>query len=286
MFIKRDAFSTELSTGIPQKRNVFFIFVHFGDPKVTDAAIASAIREGQRADRIIVVDHGGSPYKTAHAVSIVRTKTNKGYAEGLREGMLHVGSLKPSSYDIVVLANNDVVLEKGARRRIIAWWEKNGSNRTLAGASWGYVSLVSGRSHVARNITRRPSWNIPYIHGSCIVMEYEFAQNIAWPTELYMYWEDVVLSMAAVRNGASLRVISGLPVAHNDAVASPSPQKAYYLVRNGAYVLESFASWPWRTYWFLVNSLRWTYHRILPKHRHIAQALRDARMQRLGKMSV
>lgn len=286
MFIKRDAFSTELSTGIPQKRNVFFIFVHFGDPKVTDAAIASAIREDQRADHIIVVDHGGAPYKTAHAVSVVRTKANKGYAAGLKEGVLYLGGLEPSSYDIVVLANNDVVLEKGARRRIIAWWEKNGSNRTLAGASWGYVSLVSGRSHIARNIARRPSWSIPYIHGSCIVMEYGFAQNIAWPTELYMYWEDVVLSIIAVRNGASLRVISGLSVAHNDAVASPPPQKVYYLVRNGAYVLERYTPLFWRVYWFAVNVVRWAYHRMVPAHGHIARALRDARMQGLGRMSV
>lgn len=287
MFTKNTTLSTDLSTSSPQKRDIFVIFVHFGSIEKTNMAVASALAAGCGSERIIVVDHSPSSYTSLDPIAIVRPAENKGYSSGLRAGIQQAGRMGAKDSDICILLNNDAVLSSDALRTVQVWWDESGSPTTLAGASWGALSLISGRADVTGTVRKEDFFTPPYIHGCCMVLEYGFAQHIPFYEDFFMYWEDVAISMRVRAIGGTLAVIPNLSVLHDDVISRLSPDKMYYLVRNGAYVLERLAPFAWRVSWYAKNTLRAFYHIVMGnKHSGIVRALRDARIKKMGKINL
>lgn len=275
MFTNTKSLSTDLSTSIPQGRSIFAIFVHYGPKEITDAAVAS-LRAGEvQPDHIIVIDH-------------TEATVNVGYAGGLAEGLRQASALGAKATDICLLLNNDIEFKKDSLQHIVAWWDEQGGSRVLGGAAGGYVSLFSGRAHIASEIKKANPWILPYIHGSCLVGEYSLLSSGILPTSFFLYWEDIVTSMRVSRKAGQLAVIPELHSIHNDAPSSISFLKLYYMVRNGAYVLERYTPVCWRMYWYIVNTLRMAYHAVrnAKKHRIITRALYHARVKKLGKFDI
>ncbi len=278
MFTESDSLSTELSTNIPQTPSIFAIIVHFGEKHVTDQAVASLQASSCKIDHIIVIDHGDT----------ANSSKNKGYAAGLIEGIKRAAALGATSYDLILLMNNDVVVGHGGIKALARWWSKHGGPDTLAGTSWGSVSLLTGRARITQERYVKNIAHIPYVHGSFMALEYSLASTILFRKDLFLYWEDVALSLHAQKRGVKLIRIPFPIVSHNDEKSHGSNQKLYYLVRNGAYVLEHETAYVWRLYWYVVNMVRSTYHRHQNSeiHRTIYRALVDAHRGELGKISL
>lgn len=286
MFMKNMTLSTDLSTSIPQTRSIFVIFVHFGSNEAIERAIASLRAGSIQPNQVIVVDHADVPLTTLDPSSIVYREPNTGYAAGLEAGIAQAGLLGAKLSDLCLLVNNDVVFKKNSLQDILEWWNVNGDAKVLAGASSGYVSLFSGKAHITSSSSGSYHAAIRYIHGSCMVAQYGLLSSVRLPSELFLYWEDVVWSMNLQKQGVVLRVFPSSPVSHNDTDTEVSDKKLYYLVRNGAYVLERYTSPVWRVYWYGMNTLRMMYHFISPRarHAHVLRALIDARRGNLGQL--
>lgn len=287
MFTNTESLSTVLSTGIPQKRSIYAIFVHFGSPEVTQKAIASLFAGTMRPSYIIVVDHAETLFVCkGDDVVIIRPEINTGYFGGLQVGIAHAVDSGAKKTDLCLLLNNDIVFEPHSLQTISHWWDVCGSSQVLAGASLGSVSLLSGRARIFSTKEVVKTWGvIPYIHGSCIIGEFGLLTSLEIPVSLFMYWEDVLLSILVRQKSGVLRVIPSLEAIHNDRPSSISLSKLFYLVRNGAYVLETYSPSLWRVYWYIINTIRMAYHACMDgnKHRIIVRALRDARHKKLGK---
>lgn len=284
MFTANKTLSTDLSTSIPQRRSIFVIFVHFGSSEATNRAVRSLLKGTVRPDGVIVVDNDGA-FASAVPVTVVRPGSNAGYAGGLREGISEALRLGAKEYDLCVLVNNDTVFEEDSLQGVLRWWDLHGSPMVLAGSAGGYVSLSSGRAIVSPKRRNTGKWDLPYVHGSSMVGEFSLFLKHKLPVSFFMYWEDVAFSMEIMKQGGLLAVISGFRVGHDDSEGPVSLSKLFYLVRNGAYVLQTYTSIPWRAYWYGRNILRMMYHFQLGGLRHttIARALRDALIGRLGR---
>ncbi|MEK7500329.1 MAG: hypothetical protein AAB649_07065 [Patescibacteria group bacterium] len=289
MFTKSTSLSTDLSTSIPQERSIFAIFVHYGPQEITDAAVASLLEGTLCPEYIIVIDHTETVIPArepeSRKATWVRPGVNTGYAGGLQYGIAEAARLGAKKTDICLLLNNDLKLKKDSLQQIVAWWTVNGGPKVLAGAAGGYVSLFSGRAHIVGKMPRKTFWNTPYVHGSCMVGQFGLLSSTQFPTSFFMYWEDVAISMQVQKHGGHLNVIPGLQNIHNDTKGPISPAKLFYMVRNGAYVVERYVSLPWRMYWYAVNTIRMLYHAI-SRHRIIARALVAARRGRLGRVNL
>lgn len=255
--------------------SIFTIIVHFGSRQTTNKAILS-LENGSRApEHCIVIDHGDTP----------NSPLNKGYAAGLVSGIGRAISLGAKKSDLLVFMNNDSIVEYRGIEHLVSWWNMHGGPNILAGHSWGSVSLVTGRAHITGDRYIKSVFHIPYIHGSCMVLEVGLASKLAFPEDFFMYWEDVALSIRAQKSGAKLVRIPFPLIHHNDMATSLSQQKLYYLVRNGAYVLEREIPNMWRLYWCIINTTRRAYHQ-LKHHQIISRALFDARNRTLGKIQL
>lgn len=289
MFTKNEMLSTELSTVIPQKRSLFAILVHFGPHEATNRAIASLASGTVVPNQIIVVDHADTPYHApGSSIAIVRPRENSGYAEGIIEGLGAAQELGIQAQDICFVLNNDAKVSRHSVQKILAWWEEHGSPNMLAGAIYGKISRWSGRASLALKKPRVRYGDILYMHGSCLIVEYQALASLPIATKMFLYWEDAVISMAVVQRGGRIATIPELDIYHDDRKTPLSPEKLYYLVRNGAYVLARHPVGVWRAYWRILNGLRLIYHSFLPGDRHAMarEALRDAHKGKLGKMPV
>lgn len=290
MFTDNKILSTVLSTSIPQERSIFAILVHFGPAEVTQVAIHSLLAGTMRPDHIIVVDHAKKTFLyTDTRVVVIRPKRNTGYFGGLQVGFAHALASGARESDLCLLLNNDLVFMQDSLETISQWWDTHGSSRVLAGASLGLVSLVTGRANISSGEDFSTTWRtIPYIHGSCMVGEFTLLTSLQFPVSLFMYWEDVLLSIMIQKKSGVIRCIPGLHAIHNDRSSLVPPSKLFYLVRNGAYVLETHTPAFWRVYWYAINTMRMAYHGCMDgiKHRVIVRSLYDARSKKLGRSTL
>lgn len=285
---------------IPQKRKYFAILVHF-DSETVFRSIKALWSGTEQPDGIIVVDHSPSSLKERLAgknpganVSIIRPQKNSGYFSGLNVGLGALYSHDISPNDIVICLNDDVIVEPDAIMNLKAWWQDHpepalvGASVTEGGVSIpgiGHVNLFTGRAilEAGRGDLISQSCSLPYVHGAFFSAPYDFFLRLrGLPAQGFLYWEDVILSVKAAQLGLPLCVASSVRVSHRTASpAAPSPQRLYYLVRNGALFMEQYAPLPARLVWFVLNRARYIYHLIQPSHRLTAGALADAIRRRL-----
>lgn len=288
MFKKKTGLSTDLSTIIPQRRSVFAIFVHFGPSDTTNEAVATLLRGSVSPAAVIVVDHGEAVFTSSLPITIVRPDRNGGYAEGLEIGIAKARAIGARDHDLCLLLNNDALIGGSSIQAILTWWTSWGGPLILGGSLGGYVSLFSGKARIVLQPERSRSWLVPYIHGAGMVGEFGLFARYRIPRSLFLYWEDVALSMKIQQSGGRLAIIPGFTIEHDDKAGLLSLEKLFYLVRNGAYVLERYTSIPWGLYWRGMNTARRMYHSQFESMKHVTilRALRDARDSRLGRVEL
>ncbi len=271
MFTKKPTLSTDLSTPIPQTTSIIVVVVHFGSPEHTTRLLDSLVSGMRIPDKIVVVNNDSEPYlyKNKH-VTCVKPATNRGYIAGLRYG-IHSIDMKKNA--LLVLMNNDAKVSSNFLATIESWWHKHGGSSVLSGPRMATISCFTGRAHINGN---HPLFSLPYIDGACMVVRPSFFDAISNVEGLFMYWEDVLLSIHAKKVGGEIKEIPHLGFTHPDNTEEVTDQKLYYLVRNGAYILERLA-FPWGLYWIIRNKVRQYWHVVCSgrRHKNIAKALRD-----------
>lgn len=263
----------------PQSTPCFVIIVHHGSPTLTGQLVHTLLTNSTVPDHIVVVDHGHPdsplqlPSPSSSPITVFRPPTNTGYGGGLLLGLGALLRHTPNpNHTLVLCLNNDVTVTPQAIARLSTWWSQQ-SPPVIAGIRAGYVNLLTGRAHLGAP-PRFPSRR--YLHGAALAGTLTHLARYL-PPDYFLYSEDVALSWRAVKNGLHLEVFpSDLGIHHDDNDPPPSDQKLYYLVRNGARVLEQESPPLWRHYWRLVNPLRRLYHRSR-RHSTIVRALHHAR---------
>ena len=187
--------------------------------------------------------------------------------------------------------NNDALVNERALEELMEWWEAPPQS-ALAGPVGGAVHLVTGRARIIRGNVRanahllRPTpYTLPYLHGSFLAAPYAVWSKLkGFPEQPFLYWEDVLLAARAAACRIPLHVLPHVVVEHRrDALAQPSDDQLYYLVRNGARFLERATPLPWRQWWWVVNRLRYQYHAHQPRHRTVTTALQDTFQNKVGQ---
>lgn len=269
---------------IPQTKKYFILIVHHGVEDPTNKLVETLLTGSHRPQKIIVVDHADQPFygSISHPhLQIIRPTMNAGYAAGLNIGLGMLLNEGVAATDIVVGMNNDVEVTSDTLAQLADWWEQH-PGPALVGTKAGSVNLFTGRARLASNF-QFSIFNfhlLPYIHGAFLCAPYQvFMHLTGLPTDYFLYWEDVLFSTRAGRQGIRLRLAQGVTVSHDERQNKISDERLYYLVRNGALFLGQETSWPWRVWWGLINKGRRLYHRGL-----IGQALADAAAGKSGKM--
>lgn len=265
--------STYFSTVIPQTTNTFVLTVHYGSPAPTRRLVDQLLENTRRPDQIVLVDHGGAGpvLPTSHPRVRVITQKNRGYMAGLATGFAAVrDELRPQ--DIVICLNNDVSVGPRVIEDVVTWMNQH-KEPVLAGIIMGHVNMLTGRAYLRS--APHVVFTLPYVHGSFFTARADVFARLTLPTDMFLYWEDVVLSWNALKAGVSLKTLPDMGIHHLDEHVPASEEKLYYLVRNGAQTLMRRSPGGWSTYWQIVNPARLWYHR-QAGHTVIANALRDA----------
>ena len=267
------------------------LVVHYGDPPTTQSALAALQASTRQPESVLVVDHAAEPFPEQDGVELIRPKGNAGYGAGINIGLGALLGHGVSENDIVVAMNNDAIVSPHALADLMEWWEAH-PQPALAGPVGGAVNLLTGRSHIARQSDRAGNGplratlhTVPYLHGSFLAAPYAVWSKLkGFPEQPFLYWEDVLLAARAEACRVPLHVLSQVAVEHpRDALAQPSDDQLYYLVRNGARFLERATPLPWRPWWWVMNRLRYQYHAHQPRHRTVAAALRDTLANKVGR---
>lgn len=295
-------FSTGLSTLIPHNREINVIIVHYGNTRTIYDLVSTLLHAQDSLGRIIVVDHGPDclVLEEDPLVYVVRSP-NTGYWGGIMAGVLHMSEHSViQDNDIILCMNNDIEVHPDAIRKICNWW-LTAPRKVIAGPILCVCNNVSGRTKCAEK-SGNAWYKFSYVHGALFGAPYEFfksfrpivtgsGRQISTPYDvgnLFLYWEDVAVSLIAHEVTYDIVKIPHVSVVHVDHGRKSEDDRLYYLVRNGAYVLERYQKAPWKFYWRVVNRLRVVYHGLLSvfstKHRLVARALRDAVRGRLGRV--
>lgn len=268
---------------IPQTRKYFVVTVHYGSEKHTNRLLASIQKNTPLPDKIIVVDHAATPLIPAVknlSLSIIRPAENSGYGGGLNTAAGHLYGSGALGRDILICVNNDVELPANAMAAIAQAYAGQ-AQLGLWGPRAGTVNLLTGRT--AAGSGRIWPWQQAYIDGACFGVDLRtFFAAKGMPDQLFMYWEDMEFSRRVKHSGHPVAILPRLGATHH-AASKPSPDKTYYLVRNGAWYLANQTPLPWRLYWRAANAVRQLVHTSITHKAGVARALADARAGRLGK---
>lgn len=266
----------------PQKPKYFIILVHFGSETVTFKSL-KVLRAAAPSDtEIILVDHAIKPFKPAEPqLHIIRPAENGGYGAGINVGLGVLLSQEAKLDDRVIAMNNDVEVMPKTFERVQEWFTGH-PKPTLGGPIIGTVNIRTGRAMPG---TKRGRFS--YLDGAFLAAHYGTWLTLKGFHENYfMYWEDVDLSWRARRLGIAIEQIPDLGIRHSGRKRPTTPEQLYYLVRNGAVVMEEMLPWPLTIGWHGVNALRRIYHHFqptTPSRQLVRQALRDAAQRRMGK---
>lgn len=274
---------------IPHPINCYVIMVHYGDPRVTSAALAALQRGTRVPDQVIIIDHAKTPFLSSlPTYRVVRPASNTGYAAGLNIGLGLLFTRRVNDQDIIVCMNNDALVGTRTLEKVMASAQRVG-RPTFFGARWGFINLLTGRTRLLAPGSRRPLATLSYIDGAFFAAPWSvFYQIKSIPDAYYLYWEEGILATRLRQHRIPSRAIPNLGLRHSDAHSSaPSDLHTYYLVRNGAHYMQTYLPWPYRTWWRLYNRLRFLYHRARGQQNALIQnALRDALRGQLGQANL
>jgi hypothetical protein len=161
----------------------------------------------ERADMVIVVDNGGAPESWGPDVGIIYDGGPFGFAESNNLGALYVDG----DMDIVVFLNNDVQADPAWLDRV----REDVQDGAIYGPSIGTQTLNGVP--------------IPYVEGWCVAATRETWEKVGgWDAERFPkpYWEDVELSLRAVRRGVELRR-APWPIRHLGGVSTSTVPGAW-----------------------------------------------------------
>lgn len=268
---------------IPQTRKYFVVTVHYEREEKTNALLSSIQKNTRQPHKVIIIDHGSTPFTPlvkGLPLTVIRPTENSGYGGGINTAAGHLYGSGAQGEDVIICVNNDIELAGNAIATIANAYQHKPPTG-LWGALPATLNLFSGRT-VLGGIPFWP-WQKLYIDGACFAVDLQtFFAVKGMPDQLFMYWEDVEFSRRVKASGYTIGVIPHLEIKHHSA-SGYSPEKTYYLVRNGAWYLANQTPRAWRIYWNILNTIRRLAHTYITGKTNVVKALEDAQDNKLGK---
>jgi GT2 family glycosyltransferase len=246
----------------PQVSVVVLTWNNFDD---TDECLASLMALDYANYGVVVVDNGSTDgslerlrERWREKVSFLALDENRGCAGGYNAGItfgLYSGA------EFVIVLNNDIVVSPDLITTLLGGFA-TGPRAGIVGAMIVYyedrdrVWYAGGRYNRALGYTRHVgldqplpewarggalrSWETDYVNGCCMMLSRSFLEDVGlFDESLFLYLEDLDLSLRAKAAGYRCLVVGRPLVAHKVSVSSgrrgttlPLGVAAYYMARN------------------------------------------------------
>ena len=260
-----------------RKPAVAVVILNWNKAPLTLRCLESARAATSMTPIWIVVDNGSvPPIETLPAdVTLIRNKTNLGFAGGVNAGLRHAIS---TGADYIWLLNNDAeplpaTLDTlvqaaeadpliGLASPVILNADDNDSI-DWHGSVWrnGVYDYTPDPQTYARWVKDAP--NQICLTGTALLLTRRLIETIGvFDERLFAYWEDTDISIRAAAAGFRVRVVTDAMVRHASGTDSldaetRAPYYYYLMTRNEILVLRKTGA-PLRTiYWMLRRALKW-----------------------------
>jgi GT2 family glycosyltransferase len=269
---------------------VSIIIVHYGSLASTTKCLASLekLSFAPNADKIVIDNAAKEPAaeleKRFSNTTVIRLDENTGFSGGNNAGIRF--ALKQKTPEMIVLLNDDTTVAPDFLR---ALWQSL-VDRQRAAAVTPKIYFSAGREFHAQSYERKElgnvlwyaggwldwrevvAWHrgvdevdngqhdiatrIPFASGCCLALRPQALQEVGFLDDnLFLYWEDVELSLRLKKAGWELWYEPASTIWHDNAGSSGSGSKLheYYQTRNR--LIVGFAYAPLRTKIFLLKHM-------------------------------
>lgn len=219
------------------------IVVHYGDPSLTRASVASIQHGIDVPNRVIVVDNGPGRLAPLAGAEIIGAGRNVGFARAVMSAVAY----DKGTSNYYWLFNNDAVAEENTLRELRIALQLFGGRALVSsrvvdsrtGSVWFEQARflpwrLEGRHECTRDEHKtitfrdRPSWRSGFYLSGCSLMvpAEAIAELGGLNPALFVYGEDVDLSFKALRKGWPLVVARESRVLHRSSSgSSPAEQE-------------------------------------------------------------
>ncbi|HLV02160.1 MAG TPA: glycosyltransferase family 2 protein [Acidobacteriota bacterium] len=273
---------------------VLAICVNWNGKGVVGTTLASLLESDYDHLQVVVVDNAsidGSTEEIPEEAVIYRLDQNLGYGGAINRAvqpLLEVGRQDTIAPNFFLLLNNDLVVEKGAVRRLVEQARKAGpgvygpkvlsfSDPSRLDAAWGRVTW----SHVLTRFCGKSAsaleerWNktrrVELLMGCCLLVHRKVFETVGlFDERFFMYHEEVDFLYRAARAGFPIWYCPQAEVSHRGAFSTRSQplQKVRWLRENTIRFFRKYRPGPlhWAYFWatltasllFNLVTLRWS----------------------------
>jgi GT2 family glycosyltransferase len=197
------------------------IVLNYNGASSIQKCVESILAQSYTPSEIILVDNDSSDGSADSAqqlfptVRVIRNSENLGFAEGNNVG------IRKSQGDLVLLANNDIVLEREAVSRLVRQasldvglvggaiqyadgeriWSYGGLFDPFTGMHWHAFQGMSGKTRLPQNL------QVDYVPGALLLARRSLLERVGLLDDyFFLYGDDVDLALKAQRLGYSIRV--------------------------------------------------------------------------------
>ena len=179
-----------------------------------------------------------------NSVIIIKNDTNLGFTGGNNIGIEHALRKNPS---YILLINNDCVVDAHFLNFLVNAGEDNKNigiigptimnyNTDDVQSCGGKINLFTGKVSLHKKI--KPT---NFISGACMLLKASMLRSVGiFDNTYFAYWEELDLSLRAIRENYSIHVVPESKIYHKTAQSSRylSPFYVYYMLRNQLYFMK------------------------------------------------
>jgi hypothetical protein len=254
-------------------KNIAIVILNWNQPDLTTKTISSFLKINSKnfSYHLYLVDNNSSDnsfqkfqklYKNNSKITLLKTKSNLGYAGGNNVG-IKKALLK--NYDFILIANNDIIVAPNFIEKLLISAAKNSKSilfpkiyfapgfeyhhdryqkSELGKVIWALGGKIDWNNVYASNIAidevdrgqyDQKEFKIDFISGCCLMVPSSAFKKIGFfDNRYFLYLEDVDFSQRAIRAGYKLKLVPGAVIWHlNSASSSPdSHLQNYFISRN------------------------------------------------------
>jgi N-acetylglucosaminyl-diphospho-decaprenol L-rhamnosyltransferase len=254
--------------------NLALVTVHYGDPALTTAALASVWRGTVVPGQVIVVDNDPRPLKLANSAAqpvvtnIIRSGANLGFAAAVNRALLCLSS----KVELIWLLNNDAIAQPTALSALLEacrllphaiissrvlvdnskpWfqsayflpWRLEGRHSLRA-----WPRLVRYRGLPTDDINIAPAAVSPlmvtYVPFCSVIIPRQLFRSVGMLDEsLFVYGEDVDFCLRAQRAGFRVAIAPGSVVHHKESASTNPVDREYLKARTSALLVRRHFPW-------------------------------------------
>jgi GT2 family glycosyltransferase len=240
---------------VTSKPKVYIVILTWGQRKVTADCLRSVLALDYPAFDVVIVDNN-SPDDTVEyvrstfpQVMVLENERNLGYAAGCNIGIRY--ALEQSA-DYLLLLNNDTLVQPNLVNSLTSWAETHPSDAALtplicyaddpkkvwfAGSNRNRLTLDSEDfilGQATQQIATEKDRQVDYVMGCAIFIRAKVLRQVGlFDESLFMYYEDMDLSLRIQAAGYKLRYVPGSTVLHRveASTADVKPLRYYYRAR-------------------------------------------------------